>query len=272
MTTKSTKTNTKSVQLPPIERRRVCVRLVGDESLLVNRFAEKAITQILANSRGIPMDRPPKDPHEEYKNAKYLNVKGQPALPIMTIKKAMTEAVSLLYKRTDLSGKAAKGAFYIKGQCALLKFEEETMHVAPVRVGQNGTDIRFRPEYHEWHCDLVLDFDPNMITLEQLLHLLRGAGQSIGLCELRVQKNGNHGIFHIEVLPDTEMKRIMKESSIPPKPLVLPAFVMRELNLDEMEQLVIDAKNAKPAGKKVAKKPVKKPAKKKLTKKGRKEA
>jgi len=262
MATKTKKTTrVQKIHLPIQERRRVCLRLVGEESLLVHRFAEKAITEMLANMRGFPYEKPPKDPHQEYADAKYLNVKGQDCIPIMAIKSCMVEAVSLLYTRKELTAKAAKGAFYIKGQCALLRFDEETMHVAPVRVGRGGTDVRFRPEYHGWSTDIVIDYDPNMITLEQLLHLLRGSGQSIALCEWRVQRSGNHGTFHIEVLNDREMKRIIKESSVPPKPLALPAWVMRELNLEE-KKLFIDGKNKKPAKKKPAKK---KPARRKAS-------
>lgn len=242
-------TGVQNVRLPDIERRCLAMRLNGTAGLIVHRFEEKSITEMLAKQRGMPHERGKKNPHRDFEAAKYKNIKEQDCIPVMTVKKAMVEASTF---SDDLTKKGSRGAFYIIGEYTPLKFGQCIMRTDIVRTGGIGRapDIRFRPEYFDWSVDLAFDFNPRLITIEQLCYVAREAGTSIGLCEWRPQKDGNKGTFDIELLPETEIPRIMAECKVPPKPLILPEWVMRIA--DENENAISEAKRGKGRRKKPA--------------------
>lgn len=233
-----------SVHLPTVERQRIAVRLVGESPLIVHRFEEKAITEMLAKQRGLPFERQKKNPHKDYEASKYKNEKDQDCIPVMTVKKAMIEASTF---SDDMTKKQTRGGFFILGEYAPLDFDEVRMRKDMVRLSGIGRtpDIRFRAEYLGWSVDLVIEFNPRLITPDQLMYLLREAGSSVGICEWRIQKDGNYGAFSIEALEETMIPEIVKDCRVPPKATELPEWVMREINTEEdLKKAVEEAKKA----------------------------
>jgi hypothetical protein len=60
-------------------------------------------------------------------------------------------------------------------------------------------DLRYRPEFRDWSVDLVIEYEPALISLAGLYLLLRRAGRSIGLYEWRPEKSpaGIYGCFDL---------------------------------------------------------------------------
>lgn len=233
-----------SVHLPTQERQRVAVRLNGMTPLIVHRFEEKAITEMLAKQRGLPFERQKKNPHRDYEASKYLNEKGQDCVPVMTVKKAMIEASTF---SDHMTKKQTRGGFYIIGEYAPLDFDTCRMRKDMVRLSGIGRtpDIRFRAEYLGWSVDLVIEYNPRMLTPDELMYLLREAGSSIGICEWRIQKDGNYGAFAIEPLGEELIPGIVADCKVPPKSIELPEWVMREISSDEdLKKAIADAKAA----------------------------
>ncbi len=233
-----------NVHLPTVESQRVAVRLVGEAPLIVHRFEEKAITEMLAKQRGLPFERQKKNPHKDFEASKYKNEKDEDCIPVMTVKKAMIEASTF---SDDMTKKQTRGGFFILGEYAPLDYDQVRMRKDMVRLSGIGRtpDIRFRAEYLGWSVDLVIEFDPRLITLDQLMYLLRSAGKSVGICEWRIQKDGNYGAFSIEPLDEKEIPAIVAACKVPPKAVELPEWVMREINTDEdLKRTIADAKKA----------------------------
>jgi hypothetical protein len=75
-----------------------------------------------------------------------------------------------------------------------------------VRVGRFGAkqpDIRYRPAYDDWSVTFQITFEPKLISMGALHHLIRRAGMSIGLCEWRPEgpgggKGGQFGRFDLK--------------------------------------------------------------------------
>lgn len=237
-----------SVHLPTVEKRRIAIRLLGETPLIVHRFEEKAITEMLAKQRGLPFERQKKNPHKDYEASKYKNVKDEDCIPVMTVKKAMVEAAGF---DDNITKKQTRGAFMIIGEYAPLDYGEVRMRQDMVRLSGIGRtpDIRFRAEYIDWSVDLVIEFNPRLITVDQIIYLLNTAGNAVGICEWRVQKDGNYGAFSVESLPDKEIEDIVKACKTPRKPYDLPAWVMREINNDEdLKKAIDEAKKASGTG------------------------
>ena len=237
-----------TIALPDIRSERIALRLTGclGSTLIVHAFSAKAITEMLAKQRGLPVEKQPKDPQVELENAKYRNVLNQECIPAMTLKKSMIEAISF---NESLTKKAGRGGFRIFGDVIPIKTRDPATgkvsfacgdvegqgRVDMVRVGGFGSktaDVRFRPEYFNWFVDVVVDFNPRLVTRDQLVYTAREAGMTIGICEWRPQKDGDHGVFDVEVLDQKEIARIVQECSVERKKLVLPDWVMREVSND----------------------------------------
>jgi hypothetical protein len=242
--TKAPASREQTVHLPSIETRRVAVRLVGLNSLIVHRFDEKAITQMLAKQRGLPFERTKKAPQRDFEASKYYNENGEDCVPVMTVKKAMTEMASF---SDNITKKQVRAGFMILGEYAPLKYDNCVMRQDMVRTSgiSRAPDVRFRAMYTGWSVDLVIQFDARLITLDEIMYLARGAGTSIGICEWRIQKDGIYGSFEVEPLADTQVAAIVKACAIPPKAMVLPEWVMREINTDEdLKEAIAAAKRA----------------------------
>lgn len=240
----NTQVGEQNIHLPTVEKRRVAVRLNGESPLIVHRFEEKALTEMLAKQRGLPFERQKKNPHADYEASKYKNVKDQDCIPVMTIKKAMIEATTF---DENMTKKQSRGGFFIVGEYAPLDYGEVRMRTDVVRLSGIGRtpDIRFRAEYLDWSVDIVIEFNPRLITVDQLFYLLREAGSSVGVCEWRAQKDGNYGAFSVEGLGDDMIDSIVADCKTPKKPYNLPEWVMREINNDkDLEEAVAAAKAA----------------------------
>jgi hypothetical protein len=229
-----------SVHLPTVETRRMAVRLNGETPLIVHRFEEKAITEMLAKQRGLPFERQKKNPHKDYEASKYKNIKDEDCIPVMTVKKAMVEAATF---SDDMTKKQTRGGFMIIGEYAPLEYGEVRLRQDMVRLSGIGRtpDIRFRAEYLDWSVDLVIEFNPRLITPDQILYLLRSAGTAVGICEWRIQKDGNYGAFSVETLPEKNVEAIVEACKVPRKPYNLPEWVMREINNEDDLKAAVDA-------------------------------
>lgn len=233
-----------SLHLPDIKRHRVAFRISG-EKLLVSRFEEKAVIEMLSKHMGIPTERMKKDPNADFENRKVINVKGDDVIPCIGIKAALIQTSTFTGKGKDKVPKTVlRGSLYVVGEGAPIKYGSVENNLGIVRNSNGNPDIRFRPLYRDWSCEFVVDFMPRMITADQLVYLTRAAGQSVGLCEWRPEKNGNHGLFDIELLNDKEIPRIVKACSPPLKQLKLPKWLndLLESEGESAEDLIAEVK------------------------------
>ena len=70
------------------------------------------------------------------------------------------------------------------------------MRKDPVNV-QGNKDLRFRPEFRNWKAELLVKFDADRVTVEQIANLLNHGGQTVGVGEWRPEKNGTFGTFQV---------------------------------------------------------------------------
>ncbi len=67
------------------------------------------------------------------------------------------------------------------------------MHKGRARNDNGGTDLRFRPIWHEWTAELKLRFDAEMFTLDDVTNLLARAGAQVGIGEGRPDSKSSNG-------------------------------------------------------------------------------
>lgn len=73
-----------------------------------------------------------------------------------------------------------------------------------VRVG-TGTDLRFRPEFHDWTALLTVTYVTTALDRGSLLALIDAGGMGVGVGEWRPEKRGQNGTYTIDDSREVEV-------------------------------------------------------------------
>jgi len=221
----------KDVSIEEIEDVLMKFTIVGKSQLIVNNFDHK-ITQQMEDDRALSKEErlkrkkegrtavTPEEIKRRFQNARLLDSGGNDCVRSSWIKGALITAAG--YPDVGIARTKLKGALYVEGDLLPIKykpkpakFSSETityfgkgpaMRRDPVRVGKFGSkqpDLRYRPAYDDWSIDFEVTFEPRLITLPEVVHLIRRAGMSVGLCEWRPEgpgggKGGQFGRFDLK--------------------------------------------------------------------------
>jgi hypothetical protein len=206
--------NAEVVQLKPIKIKRIEVKVVGDSSLIVHKWGEKAIRMILEHhTKRASGGREIRTPEQEYVDTLYW-LKGEPEdLTIDTFKQAVKNGAqfafpSTAFKQAALSGGyragmikdkvSIKGHFHIDDEMVrIVGVPEMRMDMVRLSGMGNPADIRFRAEFKEWSATIPIRYNEAVISAEQIVNLFNVAGFSVGIGEWRVERDGNHGMYHV---------------------------------------------------------------------------
>jgi len=218
-------------EVPPIRIGRVKMRLIGDEILCVHNWSDKAKRLMLEKQMGkAQQGKEPKCPTEDFLGALHVMPGCKPLLHdedpgsiyavgefgfrACGLKAAIIRAATDVGMRmTDMRRAIRIPGSILKENCfgseALIRLHCDPgpyMRCDMVRLESGVADLRFRPEFRNWSADVLIRFNRAVITLEQVVNLVRTAGFGVGLCEWRPERGGEWGTFkvdsHIETLPD----------------------------------------------------------------------
>lgn len=222
--TKGGQTQGKKIIIPKFERRVIAltVRSLAGSSAIFNAWSTKALKELLEtqmvegglSKKEKKAKRERKDPFADMLGATYSNSKGLLAAPSVAFKSSMVEAcrnIPGVTKRDLLQGVFVEGT---EPQFVDL-YGFPRCRMDPVRVGpQKVADIRFRPEYEMWACDLRVVFLPNIIDETSIANLLAWAGATTGIGEWRPEKGGVYGQFEIVTSGAAQLKKSLGRFSI----------------------------------------------------------
>jgi len=197
-------TSTTTVTLPPLQIETVNVTLIGDTPLIVHRWSEKAKKQMLDKQmKKASAGKEAKDPERDFRESLYVLEDGTYGFPIIGFKAAAVTACTSIGSMTKV---AARQAFHVDGEFAVIEGDEPQMREDMVRVGMGTADIRYRGEFKNWWTTISVKFNANVMSAEQILNLMQTAGFAVGVGEWRPEKDGQYGRFH--VASAAEMKAI----------------------------------------------------------------
>lgn len=202
---------TKKITPLKMEIRRVKLPIIGISPLITHAWSEKAKKQMRdKQQRGAKSGKEAKDPNADFKAAKYTDAKGNDCVPVLAFKNAIVSAARFAGK--DLPMTVLRGAFFIHGDAkgadgsdlVKLTYGECRMREDMVRVGMGTADMRYRPEYTDWSVVLTLEYNEGVISVDQIVGLVKLAGFSVGICEWRPERDGQHGRFDVDMAKLTE--------------------------------------------------------------------
>jgi len=208
------KTATMSTAPEPVEVKGVAlgtviVPIIGTSPLIMHRWSEKAKRLLLDRAQGRKAPKEPKDPHQEYMAALYELSDGRYGFPSVAFKSATVGAARFFGK--DLTMTMLRQSIFVDGELGVDSqklveiFGDQRMREDVVRLPNNGTEMRYRPEFVEWSANLRVSFAKNMLTLDTLLSLIQGAGFGVGVGEWRPEKRGDFGTFTIDESKEVEI-------------------------------------------------------------------
>ena len=189
-----------------ISTKTVKVPIVSTAPLIVHRFSEKAKKQMLDAMQGKKTQRELKDPEAEYKAAAYRFKDGGYGFPSIAFKAATVGAARSYGK--DLPMTKLKQFLFFDGEIGLDNQKliriigEPVMREDVVRVGNGGTDLRYRPMFPEWKAVLTVTYQDVQLTLDSVLSIIDAGGLTVGAGEWRPQRNGDFGTYRV----DTDQK------------------------------------------------------------------
>ncbi len=191
--TKTAKTEER-LEIPKIELAHFQIKLVGDSSLIMHKWSEKAKKQMLDKQMKVAKTgRDAKDPEKDFQECIYYTKEGDYGFPSVAFKNASVSACRFT-DGTKMT--VARGAFHVEGE--FVKIDGEPVpREDMVRVGMGTADIRYRAEFPNWTATVFVTYNKHAMSMEQIINLFNLAGFGVGVGEWRPEKNGQFGRFHV---------------------------------------------------------------------------
>ena len=195
---------TTEIIIPALRLETMELELVGLTSLITHKFSDKARKMIEDAQQGKAKNKkPPKNPKAEFEAALHVieppkgRKRGRYGFPAAGFKKAAVNAARFAdgVKMTIL-----RGSFHIVGDLIEILGPPPVMRTDMVRIGGFGkqvSDVRYRPEFHNWRVKLKIRYNRDAITPDRIAHLFNIAGFAIGIGEWRPDRDGTHGQFEV---------------------------------------------------------------------------
>lgn len=202
-TTPAPQATAAQVSISRIDTETMLVPLVGTAPLIMHKFSEKAKRQMLDAMQGRKAPKQSKDPEAEYQAAAYRHDDGTYGFPVIAFKAATVGAARFFDKSVTMT-MLRQALFFdadlsrTEGQKLVRIDGEPTMREDVVRVGQGGTDLRYRPEFTTWSTTVSVTYVRSMLTRESVLSLIDAGGMGVGVGEWRPEKRGDFGTYQID--------------------------------------------------------------------------
>ena len=224
---------TETVAIKPLKLKRIPIRIVGDTPLIVHAWSEKAKKEMLdaQQGKGKTKKKPTKMPFDDFARALYW-ITPMPEVEIddeatgekrmVVTEEIFDEAVqngarfgfpansfklaanSSAYRLGWVKNQMGlRGAYFLNAEdgSELVEIKGSTPVIREdmVKVGMGTADLRYRPIFEEWYCDMILEYNESGdMKLNDILSCIEAGGYVCGVGEWRPEKDGNFGRFHIE--------------------------------------------------------------------------
>lgn len=199
---------TAQVQIDRIAAETILVPIVGTSPLIVHRFSEKAKRQMLDAMQGRKSPKVAKDPQAEFEAAFYKFPDGAAGFPAIAFK-AATIGGARFYSGITMTALRQflffDGEIGVDGQKLVRIDGEPKMREDVVKVGRNGTDLRYRPEFTDWATTLKVIYVTSALTRGSVLSLIDAGGMGVGVGEWRAEKSGDFGGYQIDPSREVEV-------------------------------------------------------------------
>lgn len=192
--TKQEKPTETNVTITAPDIRTAVFKIKGLSPYVQNKFPAKAREQIKATQEAgsqakSKRARAAKDFDEVYRGAQHIAEEGWHGIPAPAFRNAMIDACRLVgFKMTiaKCSLMIQADGFDVDDGTPLVKIDgKPERHESYVRNETGVVDLRHRPMWRRWTCDLKVQFDAGQFSATDVTNLLLRAGMQVGVGEGR---------------------------------------------------------------------------------------
>jgi hypothetical protein len=170
--------------------------------LVIHAFAAKAKQEIRdKQQKKAKQAKAERKPVEEFLAARYLDALGRECAPITALKKCIITAATAF---DDLTKVALRQGVFVDSVAEpgspfvpIERYDGTpavgVMREDAVTIGINTRGLTYRPEYPEWQLRVRVEYNPRIVSEEQLLALVDQAGWGVGICEGRPERSSALG-------------------------------------------------------------------------------
>jgi hypothetical protein len=176
--------------------------LIGVTPLMLNRFSEKAKTQMKNNQQEGEQARKGKkrssrDFAADYEAAKYTSTEGWLGMPAGAFRTAMIDACRLCGFKMTLAKMTvfiiADGADKFDATPLVRIYGDPEMNIGPARNADGSCDLRSRPLWKNWNVNLRVQYDADLFTTTDVTNLLLRVSVQVGVGEGRPYSRNSNG-------------------------------------------------------------------------------
>lgn len=177
--------------------------LIGIAPYCQARFGAKAMQAMRDKMTGGSQankgkKREPRDFGRDYEEAKHVSRDGWIGIPAPCFRNAMISACRIIGFKMTLAKLAlfveADGFDKIDGTPLVKISGDPRAHEMVVRNATGVADIRVRPIWDEWQCDLRIRYDSDMFSPSDIINLLARVGMQVGIGEGRPDSKSSAGL------------------------------------------------------------------------------
>lgn len=186
------------VTVLPINLQVVKITLKGTMPLLMDKFPEATKNQILQKQMGGGRaTKSARDIKKEVDEAVHRLPNGKPGYPAGGIKAGLIECTSFVGDKF-FSKKLVRGIQFINAVNGLIPIKFAKQDICEHSIGSN---TKFSPQFHDWSCELEIQFDGNNLNAGDLITLANYSGfyQGLGIWSPRCKSGGTFGMFEVQM-------------------------------------------------------------------------
>lgn len=204
------------ITINPPRIRTLEISIKGTSPLMILRFSQKAKNKMIETQEGGSQaksrkERKSRDFEDDFKNASYRLPDGSYGIPAVSFRHGMVACCRLVdFKMTIMKQCVwflADGYEVEDGQpmIRIISDEEPEMTIMPVRNANGSMDLRARPMWKNWSCNLRVQFDEDRCSASDIVNLLMRVGLQNGVGEARLNSKNSvgagYGAFEV-ILPE----------------------------------------------------------------------
>ena len=186
----------KEVCIKPMNVGRVKVPLVGKTPLLMDRFPPDVKQAILNKQTGTKKSaKEVRNVENESKEAIHYCGDGSIGFPSAGFKAGMIESTSFVGDKM-FSKKLIKGIQIVNAVNGLVPLKFKKQNILEHNIASN---TKHTPQFHDWSCDLEIEFDQNNVSAQDIATLINYAGHysGVGIWSPRCKSGGSYGMYSL---------------------------------------------------------------------------
>ena len=197
METKEQRKKQVEVSILPINLATATFPIASETSLLMDKMPLETLKEIEDKQKGKSKSgKKLRDIDREIEQAIHYLPDKTIGFPASAFKTGMIESTSFVGNKM-FSKKLIKGLKILNATDGLIpiRFKKQTILVHNI-----GSNTKHTPQFHEWSCELVVQFDRNNISEKDIATLINYAGfySGVGIWSPRCRSGGDFGMYKLK--------------------------------------------------------------------------